>query len=90
MLRTIHEVESFEHKLAKMFEEVTSTESDLFDMHVMGKKIGLSDSDIESMYWHLKRGDILEKDNGSGLVRFSGYGIMLQTGAIMEACVPEL
>lgn len=90
MFRTINEVECFEHKLAMMYEEVASTGSGLFDMQETGRKIGLSDADIESMYWHLKRGDILEKDIDSGLVRFSGYGVMLQTGQIMEACAPEL
>ncbi len=88
MFRSIPDVEFFQHKLDRMFEEVLSRDSNTFDIFELGKKIGLEETEIESMYWHLKRGDMIEKDDDSARLRFSCYGMMLQTGQIQEAYAP--
>ena len=58
MFKTINEVEYFEQKLNRMFKAVHLTDTDLFDIYELGRKIGLSDAEIESMYWHLRMGRI--------------------------------
>ncbi len=87
MLREIPDVESFDHVVTKLFQEVEESTADTFDIYSMGEKFGLNEGEIEAMYFHLKRGEMIEQADGS-LVRFSKYGHMMQNGEINHGYVP--
>ncbi|MEQ9619805.1 MAG: hypothetical protein RIG61_11630 [Deltaproteobacteria bacterium] len=88
MLRIIQDVEFFETKVSRLFGEATEGDSDLFDIYELGRKIGLDDFEIESMSWHLQRGGLIEREKDSGLIKFSEYGRMMESGQIKAAYAP--
>lgn len=88
MFKLVQDIECFQHKMEIMFDEALSTDSHAFDIYDLGKKIGLTGPEIESMYVHLKRGDLIERADDSGLLRFSRYAEMLRSGQIREAYAP--
>lgn len=88
MFRAIQDVEFFERKFSKLYEEATVGDSDAFDIYELGRKIGFDDSEIESIHWHLQRGGFIERERSSGLIRFSKYAHMIENGQIREAYAP--
>ena len=87
MIRQISDVECFDHVVTKIFQEVEESGSDSFDIYNIGEKIGLNEDEIEAMYFHLRRGEMIEQAGGS-LVRISTYGHMIQNGEINHGYVP--
>ena len=87
MLRQIPDVESFDFVVTRLFEEVEESKSDTFDIYSVGEKLGLNEDEIEAMYFHLRRSDMIEKAEGS-LVKFSRYGEMMGKGEINHGYVP--
>lgn len=87
MLREITDVECFDFVVTRLFQEVEESSTDSFDIYSMGEKYGLNQDEIEAMYFHLRRSDMIEQADGS-LVRFSRYGHMMQNGEISHGYVP--
>ena len=88
MFRIIADVDFFETKLNRLYAEATGSDADSFDIYKLGKKIGLDDTEIESIRWHLQRGGLLKRESGSDLFRFSDYARMIWSGQIREAYAP--
>lgn len=88
MFRTIVDVESFERKSSRLYDEAMSGDSDSFDIYELGRKIGLDEIEIESISWHLQRGGLIRRERDSDLFRFSDYARMIESGEIREAYAP--
>lgn len=87
MLRNITDVDSYDFVVTKLFQEVEESRTDSFDIYSMGEKIGLNDDEIDSIYFHLRRSDMIEQADGS-LVRISRYGRMMHKGEISHGYLP--
>ena len=87
MHRRLQYIESYNQKVTELFKEAQVTRSGLFDLRNVGKKIGLKKDEIEAMYYHLKKSNMIENASGS-LLRISKYGKMLQNGEINYGYAP--
>lgn len=87
MIRTLPDIESYDLVVTRLFNEVKQSNNDTFDIYNIGEKIGLEKIEIDAMYYHLRRSDMIENANDS-MQRFSKYGYMLQNGEINHGYVP--
>lgn len=87
MIKSLPDIEPFEKNLARMYERIHGRESGLFDIYSVGRDLGLSGDEIEALYYHLKRGDMVECGENS-LLRISDYGHMMMNGDITNAYAP--
>jgi len=87
MLRHITDIDSYDFVVTRLFHEVEESTADSFDIYSMGEKIGLNEDEIDSVYFHLKRSDMIEQADGS-LVRISRYGHMMHKGEISHGYIP--
>ena len=83
MIKTLPDIESYDLVVTRLFNDVEQS----FDIYRIGEKIGLEKIEIDAMYYHLKRSDMIENANDS-MQRFSKYGYMLQNGEINHGYVP--
>ena len=87
MIKTLPDIESFEKNIARMYEQIQGRESGLFEMYYDCEKLGMSGDEIEALYYHLKRSDMVERGECS-LLRISDYGHMMMNGDIRQAYAP--
>jgi hypothetical protein len=87
MFKSLPDIESYDHKVSKLFKEAKLSRSGLFDIEKTGRKIGLDSQEIETIYYHLIRSNMVETASGS-LVRISKYGHMMYNGQINHGYAP--
>ncbi|MEM7008152.1 MAG: hypothetical protein AAF462_03375 [Thermodesulfobacteriota bacterium] len=87
MIKSLPDIESYDHIVKRLFKEIEQIDAESFNLYSYAAKLGLGQKEMETLYYHLKRGEIIENVSERE-VRISKYGHMMYNGQINNGYVP--